>query len=217
MVAAARQGIETEETRLEERKLDALSEFAAGAGHELNNPLAVIVGRAQLLLSRTDDPETATISPDHDQPGRSCTSYSPRLDVCGPPAARRFAVAGRQNCSATRRVISRKNAPLEGSGSRARSTKLFPQPGSIPMHYGISRIYLFGMPSRPRRPVARSRWGRVCKKTSYSGGLATPVKDSIRPRPRIFSTPFIADAKLAAALVLGLPRAARIVEIAGGD
>ena len=45
--------------RLEEHKLDALSEFAAGAGHELNNPLAVIVGRAQLLLSRTDDPETA--------------------------------------------------------------------------------------------------------------------------------------------------------------
>src|SRR5262249_2767310 len=45
--------------RLEQRKLDALSEFAAGAGHELNNPLAVIVGRAQLLLARTDDPETA--------------------------------------------------------------------------------------------------------------------------------------------------------------
>ena len=40
-------------------KLDALGEFAAGAGHELNNPLAVIVGRAQLLLSRTDDPESA--------------------------------------------------------------------------------------------------------------------------------------------------------------
>ena len=38
-------------------KLDALGEFAAGAGHELNNPLAVIVGRAQLLLARAEDPE----------------------------------------------------------------------------------------------------------------------------------------------------------------
>ncbi len=33
-------------------RLDALAEFAAGAAHELNNPLAVILGRAQLVLSR---------------------------------------------------------------------------------------------------------------------------------------------------------------------
>ncbi|MFO0911282.1 MAG: HAMP domain-containing sensor histidine kinase, partial [Isosphaeraceae bacterium] len=42
--------------RLRSAKLDSLAEFAAGAGHELNNPLAVIVGRAQLLLARTSDP-----------------------------------------------------------------------------------------------------------------------------------------------------------------
>ena len=44
---------------LRDGKLNALAEFAAGAGHELNNPLAVIVGRAQLLLGRTTDPETS--------------------------------------------------------------------------------------------------------------------------------------------------------------
>ncbi len=37
--------------------LRSLGEFAGGAGHELNNPLAVILGRAQLLLGRTTDPE----------------------------------------------------------------------------------------------------------------------------------------------------------------
>ena len=37
--------------------LDALAEFAAGAAHELNNPLAIIAGRAQLLRNRLDDPE----------------------------------------------------------------------------------------------------------------------------------------------------------------
>ncbi len=37
--------------------LNAMGQFAAGAGHELNNPLAVIMGRAQLLLSRLEDPE----------------------------------------------------------------------------------------------------------------------------------------------------------------
>jgi signal transduction histidine kinase len=38
-------------------KLEALAEFAAGAGHEINNPLAAISGRAQLLLRDETDPE----------------------------------------------------------------------------------------------------------------------------------------------------------------
>ena len=43
--------------RLEQEKLSALAEFAAGAGHEINNPLAVISGRAQLFLRHERDPE----------------------------------------------------------------------------------------------------------------------------------------------------------------
>lgn len=54
---AYREQAETEEQRLRTAKLDALAEFAAGAGHELNNPLAVIVGRAQLLMVHEDDPK----------------------------------------------------------------------------------------------------------------------------------------------------------------
>lgn len=42
---------------LEKEKLDAMAEFAAGAGHEINNPLAVIGGRAQLYLRDETDPE----------------------------------------------------------------------------------------------------------------------------------------------------------------
>ena len=42
---------------LEQQKLEALAEFAAGAGHEINNPLAIIGGRAQLLLREIDHPE----------------------------------------------------------------------------------------------------------------------------------------------------------------
>ena len=36
-----------EAERLRSAKLEALAEFAAGAGHEINNPLAVISGQAQ--------------------------------------------------------------------------------------------------------------------------------------------------------------------------
>ena len=42
---------------LETEKLEAMAEFAAGAGHEINNPLAVIAGRAQLLLREETDPQ----------------------------------------------------------------------------------------------------------------------------------------------------------------
>lgn len=42
---------------LRDLKLEALAEFAAGAGHEINNPVATIAGRASLLLRDEPDPE----------------------------------------------------------------------------------------------------------------------------------------------------------------
>lgn len=40
---------------LERRFVDGLAEFAAGAGHELNNPLTVISGNAQILLKTEEN------------------------------------------------------------------------------------------------------------------------------------------------------------------
>jgi signal transduction histidine kinase/CheY-like chemotaxis protein/HD-like signal output (HDOD) protein len=45
----------THRRALRKARLDAVSRMAAGAAHEINNPLAVISGRAELLLSRTSD------------------------------------------------------------------------------------------------------------------------------------------------------------------
>lgn len=42
---------------LEAQKLEALAEFSAGAGHEINNPVATIAGRAAQLLAAESDPE----------------------------------------------------------------------------------------------------------------------------------------------------------------
>lgn len=44
-------------TAVETAKLDALKEFAYGASHEINNPLANISARAQTLLQDERDPE----------------------------------------------------------------------------------------------------------------------------------------------------------------
>jgi signal transduction histidine kinase len=43
------------EIRLRDAKLRSLAEFAAGAGHEINNPLAIISGQAQFLLAKEQD------------------------------------------------------------------------------------------------------------------------------------------------------------------
>lgn len=53
---AVREQRATEDTRLRDLKLAALAEFAAGAGHEINNPLAVMSGQAQYLLTHEPDP-----------------------------------------------------------------------------------------------------------------------------------------------------------------
>ena len=46
------QQIADERQRLERQKLSSLAEFAGGAGHEINNPLAVISGQAQYVLKQ---------------------------------------------------------------------------------------------------------------------------------------------------------------------
>lgn len=57
--AVLRDQVRCEAERLRQAKLTALGEFAAGAGHEINNPLAVISGQAQYVLSHAADWLTA--------------------------------------------------------------------------------------------------------------------------------------------------------------
>ena len=59
-MATALHRVEAERQRSRQTEhLAGLARFAAGAAHEINNPLAVISGRAQLLLSRTAEAEQA--------------------------------------------------------------------------------------------------------------------------------------------------------------
>lgn len=46
---------------LRSRTLSMIAEMAAGAGHELNSPLTVISGRAQMLAQSAQDPETQRV------------------------------------------------------------------------------------------------------------------------------------------------------------
>ena len=57
MIQQNREAEQVREKLLEDEKLASLAEFAAGAGHEINNPIAVICGRAQLLLQGEEHPQ----------------------------------------------------------------------------------------------------------------------------------------------------------------
>ncbi len=48
---------QTQQALAETKTLAAVAEMAAGAAHELNNPLAVVSGRAQLMRERAETPE----------------------------------------------------------------------------------------------------------------------------------------------------------------
>lgn len=53
LAAASRDQAGRAQALLAERALEAVGDLAAGAAHELNNPLAVVSGRAQLMRDRT--------------------------------------------------------------------------------------------------------------------------------------------------------------------
>ncbi|MBT8486476.1 MAG: HDOD domain-containing protein [Phycisphaerales bacterium] len=57
LAVANRTLMETQEALAHSRTLSSIGEVAAGAAHEMNNPLTVICGRSQLLAQRIQDPE----------------------------------------------------------------------------------------------------------------------------------------------------------------
>ncbi|MBN2269923.1 MAG: HDOD domain-containing protein [Sedimentisphaerales bacterium] len=69
--------------------IEALAELAAGAAHELNNPLAVVSGRAQLLADAETEPDKKNIlSQIHDAADRACAVIEDLMGFAEPPRPR---------------------------------------------------------------------------------------------------------------------------------
>ena len=87
-VEAQRRAVEGRDADIRRAKLAALAEFAAGAGHELNNPLAVIQGRAQLLLARAEPDAARDLRAIVAQVQRSSRFLRDLMYVARPPSNR---------------------------------------------------------------------------------------------------------------------------------
>jgi signal transduction histidine kinase len=216
VVAAVQERSETEETRLEERKRDALSEFAAGAGHELNNPLAVVVGRAQLLLSRTDDPETArSLRIMINQAGRAHRILRDLMFVGRPPARRlrtcRPSELLRDSVRDFQEECASRGIRLSGEIDEA-VPAAWSDPDAL-RHLAdiLIRNALQATPSGGKIQVgSRLQDDQLFWWFSDTGRGLDPTEAA-----HLFD-PFYCGRQAGRGLGLGLPRAARIVDMAGG-
>ena len=78
---------ESQHRLLRQRTLGMIGEMASGAAHELNNPLAVISGRAQMLAGQNDPEKVQTYAKIiHEQSHRCSAIVTELLQFASPPS-----------------------------------------------------------------------------------------------------------------------------------
>jgi len=223
VAAAIRQGDVAErfEQAVAEARREALREFAYGAGHEINNPLANIAARAQALLADEQEPERrrrlATIV---DQAYRARDMIGGLMVFARPPRARPEAV---DLDGLVRAVLD----PL-AAAARARSLRLEYSPAPVPIVVQADarqvqeamRVIVMNafeaVDEGGRVEIACGRpvdtpVGRCLITVSDDGRGMDP--DAAR---RAFD-PFYSGRDAGRGIGLGLPKAWRLIEGSGGE
>ncbi len=201
---------------LAEARLEALREFAYGAGHEINNPLANIAARAQALLVDEQDPERrrrlATIV---DQAFRARDMIGGLMVFARPP---RPQPAATPLAEIVRSVIE----PLQATAA-ARGLRLEYAPAPTPLEVLVDA----GQAVEALRAVvlnaieAVEDGGRVTIGVREAGeAVEVEVADDGRGMDaatlrRAFD-PFFSGREAGRGIGLGLPKAWRLVELNGG-
>ena len=214
---AHREGTIAEETRVRQLKIDALAEFAAGAGHEINNPLAVIVGRSQLLLAHAADPEQARslriIMAQAQRAHRILRDLmffarppAPRLRPCRPAELLRSCVADFQDESAARGVDL--SSEIDGPAFEIHAdADALRHLAEILIRNAIQATPAGGkVLVKADASPQETRWSIADSGPGISAAEGVHLFD-----------PFYCGRQAGRGLGLGLPRAARIVNLAGGQ
>ncbi len=217
VVRAHREGLADEELRLRKEKLAALAEFAAGAGHELNNPLAVIVGRAQLLLVHETDPGAIrSLRAILTQAQRAHRILRDLMYVARPPELRpRFC----QPEEIVRLCLRDVKAEAEARGIRLLierdepEAKVWADPDTL-RHLAeiLLRNALEATPKGGTIHWTSTHDARKLRWTVQDDGRGITPEEGAH----LFD-PFFCGREAGRGLGLGLPRAARVVAQAGGE
>jgi signal transduction histidine kinase len=197
-------------------RLEALAEFAAGAGHELNNPLAVIVGRAQLLLSRCDNQEVSrSLQIIIGQAQRTHRILRDLMFVSRPPQPRpracRPAELLQNSMANVQEECDARGVRLQGD-LESLDTSTWADPDALG-HVAdvLLRNAIQATPTGGKIQIRSSRQGNSFRWSIADGGKGiTPGEGE-----HLFD-PFYCGRQAGRGLGLGLPRAARIVSQVGG-
>lgn len=216
-IATLRELSESEEPRLRKSKLEALAEFAAGAGHELNNPLAVIVGRAQLLLARETDPQAErSLRAILTQAQRAHRILRDLMYVARPPEPRpKFCQPGEiwRSCLRDARAEAEERGVSLVAESLDPASRVWADPDAL--RHAADALLRNALEATPRGGTVR------VSVQSKTGSLRWTVHDDGRgvhpaEAPHLFD-PFYCGRQAGRGLGMGLPRVARFVGLVGGD
>jgi signal transduction histidine kinase len=216
-IAAHRTRVEREETADRTSRLDGFAEFAGGAGHELNNPLAVILGRAQLLLPHVPDADSArSLRVIIGQAQRAHRILRDLMYVARPPVVRPRPCQPDEIVKASLRDLK---PEAEARGIRLISECREPIPVAWadpdPLRHLVDVLVRNALEATPSGGSVRVTSGRVGDRLSWI------VRDSGRgialDEGRHLFEPFFCGRQAGRGLGLGLPRVARFVNQVGGD
>jgi signal transduction histidine kinase len=233
-----------EAERLQACKLAALAEFAAGAGHEINNPLAVISGQAQYLLGHLEKEDGGKIK-DETSPDPPIPSF-----LLHPPAFRKslqtIITQARRIHDLLREVMQFARPPLPRKAlvdlvalvaevaasltdlAARRGVRLeapaYGAAGPIPIYADEEqvRVALACLLRNAIEAASEGGWARVFfLKTVSEEGIDVAVEDSgpgpaPEQREHLFD-PFYSGRSAGRGRGLGLPTAWRLTRLQGGD
>jgi signal transduction histidine kinase len=217
VVRGSRQSAEDEEERTRSAKVEALAEFAAGAGPELNNPLAVIVGRAQLLLAKASDPATSrSLRIILSQAQRAHRILRDLMFIARPPEPRRRSC---RPADVLRVCLAEFEAEAASRGIRltsevdASDQPTWMDPESF-RHLAdiLIRNALQSSVGGGKIQVRATQQGQELRLAVADGGKGVSAAEGAH----LFD-PFFCGRQAGRGLGLGLPRAARMVALAGGS
>jgi signal transduction histidine kinase len=207
-----------ETERLNKTRLESLAEMAAGASHEINNPLAVISGQSQYLLNREDDPEqqkslktiirqAQRIHQLLAELMRFAKPSEPRRETIDPLALVREVIAELSSGTAHTGVTVEISEACQSVGLRGDRGQL---------HFALANLVRNGVEA-----AGSDGWVRVRFEQPDLGYLRFVVEDSgIGPnavqRRHLFD-PFYSGRPAGRGKGLGLPTAWRVARDHGGD
>jgi two-component system NtrC family sensor kinase len=215
---ATRKQYADQEKQLHKRKLAALAELAAGAGHEINNPLAVISGQAQYLLTGEQEPSRKkALQTIIGQTQRIHQTLTQLMQFARPsaPHKQRLDLGG-----LLREVISSLQPLADDRQVRVLCTEpdqaltLLVDPGQI-------RTTLVALLRNAIEASPASGWASVRIEARPGLGLMVVVEDngpgpSVLDREHLFD-PFYSGRKAGRGRGLGLPTAWQLSRQHGGD